>query len=152
MLDNDEDVKCYERIVATQDWSSDECKFQTQTYGPDRSAWLDTNAEEIHIGVQSLSDLKPRSVIIDNTPFPGGIIQMFEPVSLYVTKENDYQAKDLYFQLTYTLILISSILLIGIIGVSVKLCRVRKQLKDEIAVWKQSTRSSSDYGKKTNNT
>lgn len=75
----------------------------------------------------TLEDIRTQNskLIIDNTPFPRGYIQNYEPLDVFVMKENIYQSSFDMYTATYSLILVFTMLVVILLGVSLKYHRLR---------------------------
>lgn len=65
-------------------------------------------------------DLSNLKVYIDNTPFPDGIIKNYDPLIVFIMKENIYSTSPLLTTIAYALILVFAMLLVIIVGICVK--------------------------------
>ena len=75
--------------------------------------------------------LNDTKMYVDNTPFPTGLITNYEPLSVFIMKENIYQTSSDMYTATYALILVFAMLAVIILGISVKLHRVRVQFRED---------------------
>jgi hypothetical protein len=77
-------------------------------------------------------------IYIDNTPFPTGLITNYDPLTVFIMKENIYSTSSDMYTATYALILVFAMLCVVVLGISVKLHRVRMQFRDDKKGFAQS--------------
>lgn len=133
ILTNPKDQACYENAILMQDWNS-QCSFLTSEL---------TDGTVVAQGVTSFThilanytllqqvDLKNTKVYIDNSPFPDGIVRSFEPLTVFVMKENIYTTTSILTTVASSLILIFVLIFAVIVGQSVKLHRVWSKFKKD---------------------
>jgi len=133
ILTNPKDQACYENAILMQDWNS-QCSFLTSEL---------TDGTVVAQGVTSFThilanytllqqvDLKNTKVYIDNSPFPNGIVRSFEPLTVFVMKENIYTTTSILTTVASSLILIFVLIFAVIVGQSVKLHRVWSKFKKD---------------------
>lgn len=131
ILKNGEDQRCYENAILMQDWTS-KCEFLTR--GPaDGTVAVQGVTQFTHILANSTKlqdiNLNDTRVYIDNSPFPNGIVRSYEPLTVYVMKENIYSTSSTLTTVSYSLILIFAMIFAVIIGQSFKYHRLREQFK-----------------------
>ena len=131
ILRNKEDWICYENAILMQDWTS-QCSFLTRELN-DGTVAVQGVTEFTHILANSTKlqelNLTNTRVYIDNSPFPNGIVSNYEPLTVYVMKENIYSTSSTLTTVSYSLILIFAMICAVITGQSFKYHRVRMQFK-----------------------
>ena len=131
ILRNSEDWGCYENAILMQDWTS-QCSFLTRELN-DGTVVVQGVTQFTHIlaNATKLQDLNLNDtrVYIDNSPFPNGIVTSYEPLTVYVMKENIYSTSSTLTTVSYSLILIFAMICAVITGQSFKYHRVRMQFK-----------------------
>lgn len=114
-----------------QDWTS-ACSFLTRELTDGTVAVQGvTSFTRILANATKLQDLNLNDtrVYIDNSPFPNGIVRSYEPLTVYVMKENIYSTSSTLTTVSYSLILIFAMICAVIAGQSFKYHRVRMQFK-----------------------
>jgi len=80
---------------------------------------------------------QPFWIIVDNTPYPNGYIVNYESILVYTMKIVTYQESTTYYTVTYSLVLIASMLFVLIIGVSIRYCQTQRKIKKEAGIIKE---------------
>mmetsp|Transcript_38168 Transcript_38168/g.28119 ORF Transcript_38168/g.28119 Transcript_38168/m.28119 type:complete len:177 (-) Transcript_38168:38-568(-) len=70
-------------------------------------------------------------LILDNTPFPTGIIPNYQPLYFYIMKENTFNTSEIYYTATYALILVACMLFVIFIGLLSKYLLILKGFKKD---------------------
>ena len=70
-------------------------------------------------------------IYIDNTPFPSGIVDNYEPITVFIMKENIYRTTSELFETAYILITLLGVICVVILGVGLQLHRLLKKFGKE---------------------